>query len=98
MMMETAPKGKSSGVSNESYKEHSFIPNKAGELVEAIHLTLVCRALRRYTGDREVQNILIGHGLLVHKVTGMVHFKVELGKAGMKVLWTVDPRPVVLIC
>ena len=51
------------------YKEQSFIPNKAGELVGVIHLTLVLyRALR-------VQSIT-GHGLLVHKVTGVVHFKV----------------------
>ena len=68
-----------------SYKEQSFIPNKAGELVGAMHLTLVCRALRRHISGREVQYPLIGHGLLIHKVTGVVHLEVELGKAGLKV-------------
>ena len=31
------------------YKRGSFIPDKSGELVGALHLSLKCRALRRYT-------------------------------------------------
>jgi len=44
------------------YKADSCIPNKAGELVGAIHMSLVCRALRKYTEGKALVYPLIGHG------------------------------------
>ena len=55
------------------YVQGSFIPEKAGELVGAIHLSLVSRALRHYKKGKNVTYPLVGHGLQLHKLTGIIH-------------------------
>lgn len=42
------------------HDDSSFIPNKVGELVRTIHLSLVCRALRKYISGRRCTYLLMG--------------------------------------
>ena len=67
------------------YVHGSCIPEKAGELVAAIHLSLASRALRRYVKGKDVRFPLIGHGFQVHKLTGFIHLKVILNEVKMEV-------------
>jgi len=67
------------------YKGDSFIPSKAGELVGAIHLSLVCRALRRYTEGKIPVYPLVGHGLQIHKNSGIIHFELFLSEEKLRI-------------
>lgn len=67
------------------YKVNSFVPIKAGEVVGAIHMGLVAKALRNYVDGKFTNDMYIGHGLFIHKVTGVVHIKVVLSNKPMKV-------------
>jgi len=67
------------------YKTDSFIPNKAGELVGAIHLSLVCHALQRVTEGKTLVYPLVGHGLQIHKNSGISHFEVFLSEEKLRV-------------
>ena len=66
------------------YKANSFVPIKAGEVIGAIHMALVAKALRNYEAGI-IKDIYIGHGLFIHKVTGVIHIKVILSDKPMKV-------------
>jgi len=66
------------------YKGGSFISDKAGELVGAIHLLLVCRVLRSYTKGKTLVFPLVDHGLQIHKVSGIIHIIVIFHKDKMK--------------
>ena len=59
------------------YKANSFMPTKSGEVVGAIHMALVAKALRYYKAG-VFKDTYIGHGLFLHKVTGVIHIKVVL--------------------
>ena len=48
------------------YTAGSFLSNKAGELVAALHTMLVCRALQRYSKGKTI-NSLTAHGLHIHR-------------------------------
>ena len=61
------------------YLPESFLPDKAGELMAALHTSLVCRTLRRYTKKKEV-NSLTAHGLHIHRTVGITHVEVTLSK------------------
>ena len=66
------------------YQTGSFISNKAGELVGAIHASLVTRALKRCSSGKMIKD-MVGHGLFVHKMIGIVHLKVSLSSGKMQV-------------
>lgn len=66
------------------YTTESFISNKAGELVGAIHASLVTRALKRFSSGKMIKD-MVGHGLFVHKMIGIVHLKVSLSSRKMQV-------------
>lgn len=65
------------------YQTGSFIFNKAGELVGAIHASLVTRALKRCNSGKMIKD-MVGHGLFVHKMIGIVHLKVSLSSGKMQ--------------
>ena len=60
---------------NKGYVDGSTIPNKAGELVAAIHQSVHAKVLRRLKKNKEIRFPLMGHGLYVHKLTGTIHFE-----------------------
>ena len=63
--------------STASYITGSFIPDKDGELVAALHASLVCRALRRWKQGK-VFYPLTAHGLRIHRTVGIIHIEVTL--------------------
>lgn len=70
-----------------SYVAGSFIPDKAGELVAALHASLVCRALRRCKREK-VFYPLTAHGLHIHRTVGIIHIEVTLSQETMQVIAT----------
>ena len=68
-----------------AYKGGSFIPDKSGELVGALHLSLVCRALRRYTEGKTLVFPLVGHGLQIHRGSGIIHMTLIFSKDRMRI-------------
>ena len=60
---------------NKGYMDGSTIPNKAAELVAAIHQSVHAKVLRRLKKNKEIHFPLIGHGLYVHKLTGKIHLE-----------------------
>lgn len=67
------------------YKGGSFIPDKAEELVGAIHLSLVCWALRKYTEGKIPVYPLVSHGLQIHRGSGVIHITLILGEETLQV-------------
>ena len=67
----------------EPYTEGSFLYDKTGELVAAVHNSLACRAFRKYSKGETVDS-LTGHGLYVHRSVGIFHMEVTLSHEGMK--------------
>ena len=67
-----------------SYDVNSSIVEKGGELVAAIHLSLVCRALRKFRQGIKVTQV-VGHGLLIHRATAVVHMEVRLSQSTLQV-------------
>ena len=61
------------------YKNDSFLQDKVGELVAALHTALSCRALRKYKAEKRFTS-LKGHGLFVHRANGICHVIVTLSK------------------
>lgn len=61
------------------YVDASFQPNKVGELVAALHTSLSCRALRKYTMGQTFDS-LEANGLFIHRSCGVIHMKVTLTK------------------
>ena len=51
------------------YYYDSFLQDKVGELVAALHTALSCRALRKYKAEKRFTS-LKGHGLFVHRANG----------------------------
>ena len=67
---------------NKGYVDGSAIPNKAGELVAAIHQSVHAKVLRRLKKNKEIHFPLIGHGLYVHKLTGTIHLELKFPSVG----------------
>lgn len=65
-----------------TYTYNSFLSDKVGELVAALHTSLACRALRRYM-RRKKFNSLTAHGLHIHRTVGIIHIEVVLSKHTM---------------
>jgi len=68
--------------SDTSYE--TFIIEKGGELVAAIHQGLVCKALRRISKGQSICN-LVGNGLLIDRGTVVIHYKVTFGMCKLQV-------------
>jgi len=66
------------------YTSSSFLSDKAGKLVAALHTSLVCRALTRYVAGKEV-SALTANGLFVHRAVGINHIQVTLSTASLKI-------------
>lgn len=67
------------------FKTMSFLTEKVGELVTALHTSLACQALRRYVRRKKVSS-LTAHGLHIHRTLGVDHLEVTLSDRGpMKV-------------
>ena len=69
------------------YLPGSFLLEKAGELMEALHTSLACRALRRYTKKKKVDS-LTAHGLQIHRAVGINHIEVTLSKNRIQISTT----------
>jgi len=61
------------------YKQDSFLPNKSGELVAALHTSLACKALRKYYRGEEFDS-LKAHGLFIHRAVRICLITVTLSK------------------
>lgn len=61
-----------------SYRGGSYICEKTGEFVAAIHLLIVCRSLKRYMKGKKTFTIT-GYGLQIHRMNEIVHDAVTLG-------------------
>ena len=70
-----------------SYTGGSFVPDKAGELVAALHNQLVCRTLRRCVMGK-VFRPLSAHGLYMHRAIGIIHITVTISEASMGITAT----------
>ena len=66
------------------YASNSYLPDKLGGLMAALHTSLVCRALRNYSQKKKV-NLLKAHGLYVHKSMVIIYLEVTLSKDGTKI-------------
>ena len=66
---------------NTAYKSGSKIPNKGGQLVAAIHQSILAKLLRKLYKNKEIILRLRGHGLYIHKITGAIHFQVVLHRS-----------------
>lgn len=70
-----------------SYRSESFLFNKVSELVAALHTSLVCQALRRYTIGKKSDS-LTAHGLHIHRTIGIIHIQLTLSKNTMEIAAT----------
>ena len=61
------------------YKSGSCLPEKVGGLMAALHTSLVCRALRKYSQGKAF-SWLIATGLFVHKAEVVVYVKFTLSE------------------
>ena len=59
------------------YKVRSSIPEKAGQLITAIHLKLVCKVLTKIASGEPLTKI-VGHGLLVFRGISIIHMYMEV--------------------
>jgi len=48
-------------------------------------MSLVCRALRKYTEGKALVCPLTGHGLQIHKNSGIIHFELFLSEEKLQV-------------
>jgi len=56
----------------------SGIPGKAGQLVAAVHQSIVAKAIRKAIKGKDLVYPLTGYGLLLHKADGVSLFEVQL--------------------
>ena len=64
-------------INTKPFKSNSFLTEKVGELVAALHTGLACRALRMYVSRRKVSS-LTAHGLHIHRTLGVCHLELTL--------------------
>ena len=85
---------------NNVYRNGSLIPTKGGELIAAIHQSMLLKILRKLKKQKPIELPLVGNGFYIHKVTGTIHFELKIGDPnhGMEVKATifenglVDPK------
>jgi len=65
-------------------KGASWLQEKAGELVGALHTSLTCRAIERFSNGESVPT-LSAHGLFVHRAHRVYHMCVTLSKSTLKI-------------
>jgi len=61
---------------------------KVGELVGALHTSLVCRAIRKYISNDHFDS-LVAHGLHIHRSHRVYLLKVTLSKNALQIHATV---------
>ena len=66
------------------YTDDSYLSEKVGELMAALHNLLVCQALRKYVRKSNV-NSLEAHGLFIHRSIGVAHIEVTLSKEPIQI-------------
>ena len=94
---EGSPRSESSDTSNTSgrfqmghqmtfnpYKVDSYLSEKVGELIAALHNLLVCQALRKYVRKSNVDS-LEAHGLFIHRSIGITHIELTLSKGPIRI-------------
>lgn len=62
-----------------SYKDNSFLTNKIGKLIAALHNAVTCRALRNYASKRNFQSIK-AHGLYIQRAMCITHVQLTLSE------------------
>ena len=62
-----------------SYKENSFLTDKMGGLIAALHNVVTCRALRNYASKHYFQSVK-AHGLHIHRAVGITHVQLTLSE------------------
>ena len=65
------------------YRPNSFY-DKVGELIAAVHTSLVCRALRKYVKRKKV-SAHTSHGLHIHRSFGVICLEVTLSDSPLKI-------------
>lgn len=63
---------------NNVYRDGSLIPNKDGELITAIHQSILLKVLRKLMNKKPIKLPLVGNGFYIHKVTGTIHFELKI--------------------
>ena len=66
------------------YTDDSYLSEKVGELMAALHNLLVCQALRKYVRKSNVDS-LEAHGLFIHRSIGVAHVEVTLSKGPIQI-------------
>ena len=64
--------------------EGTFVTEKLGQLVAAVHQGLVCKALRKINRGEEL-SCLTGNGLLIDRGTSVIHVQIKLTTEKLKV-------------
>jgi len=62
-----------------SYKRNSFLAEKVGGLIAALHTVVTCRALRNYVSKRNCKSVK-AHGLHIHRTVGIIHVQLTLSE------------------
>ena len=73
---------------NTAYKSGSKILNKDGQLVAAIHQSVLVKLLRKLHKNKEIVLPLRGHGLYKLKIMRAIQFQVEIDQNGMDITAT----------
>lgn len=61
------------------YKQNSFLTEKVGGLIAALHTVVTCRALRNYASKHNCQSVK-AHGLYIHRTVGIIHVQLTLSE------------------
>ena len=61
------------------YKRTSYLSEKVGQLIAALHTAVTCRALRKYAMKNKVCS-LKAHGLHIHRSLGITHIELTLSE------------------
>ena len=62
-----------------SNKRNSFLVEKVGGLIAALHTVATCRALRNYVSKRNCKSVK-AHGLHIHRTVGVIHVQLTLSE------------------
>ena len=62
-----------------SYKQNSFLAEKVGGLIAALHTVVTCRALRNYVSKRNCKSVK-AHGLHIRRAVGIIHVQLTLSE------------------
>ena len=69
---------------SDPYVPNSFLTEKVGELMAALHNSLACRAMRKYTTRRKVHP-LTACGLHIHRAVGISYVEVTLSEQPIEI-------------